>query len=281
MEAQAFAGQRFRSYDKDAQSETNHASRRLKSVIVIPARLASTRLERKMLLCETGKPLIQHTFESARRAKLPGSIVVATDSDEIAAAVQSFGGQAEMTSPECASGTDRVAAIARSMPDVDIFVNVQGDEPEISGTAIDLAVELLLANRSAVMSTVAAPIRTIDKLHDPACVKVVFDEEGRALYFSRSQIPFARTWDDSLLKREPPVFFQHMGLYAYRRDFLLRLATLPPSPTEKLESLEQLRVLHAGYDIHVGLVETPTSGIDTPDDYRQFVARWKSAAGQP
>jgi 3-deoxy-manno-octulosonate cytidylyltransferase (CMP-KDO synthetase) len=116
-----------------------------------------------------------------------------------------------------------------------------------------------------------------EKLHDPACVKVVFDEGGRALYFSRSQIPFARTWDDSLLNRQPSVFFQHMGLYAYRRDFLLRLANLPPSPTEKLESLEQLRVLHAGYDIHVGVVETASAGIDTPEDYRQFVARWHRA----
>jgi 3-deoxy-manno-octulosonate cytidylyltransferase (CMP-KDO synthetase) len=280
MEAQDFAAPPFGTYYSDAPPSAGSATRPLKSVIVIPARLASTRLARKMLLSETGKPLIQHTFESARQAKLPASLVVATDSDEIAAAVQTFGGQAEMTSPECASGTDRVAAVARKMPDVDIFVNVQGDEPEISARAIDLAVELLLNNRSAVMSTVAAPIRLKEKLHDPACVKVVFDEEGRALYFSRSQIPFARTWDDSLLERQPPVFFQHMGLYAYRRDFLLRLANLPPSPTEKLESLEQLRVLHAGFDIHVGVVETASAGIDTPEDYRQFVARWQRTAAR-
>jgi 3-deoxy-manno-octulosonate cytidylyltransferase (CMP-KDO synthetase) len=123
------------------------------------------------------------------------------------------------------------------------------------------------------MSTLATPIRTKDRLHDPACVKVVFDAQGRALYFSRSMIPYVRDWDDRLLESKQPLFFQHIGLYAYRRDFLLRLAELPRSDLERLESLEQLRVLCAGCSIQVGQIDEPAIGIDTPSDYAAFVAQ--------
>jgi 3-deoxy-manno-octulosonate cytidylyltransferase (CMP-KDO synthetase) len=248
----------------------------LSSYIVIPARLASTRLPRKLLLDETGHPLIQHTWQSAARASKPSGMVVAADHDEIAAAVRGFGGQVLMTSPDCASGTDRVAEVARTMPEVDIFVNVQGDEPEISAAAIDLAVELLERDDNAVMSTLATPIRERAKLDDPSCVKVVFDDNRRALYFSRAPIPFARNWDDTLLASEPATFYQHLGLYAYRRDFLLRIAELPRATIEKVENLEQLRVLAAGFEIAVGVIDEPTIGIDTPEDYRAFVERWKA-----
>src|SRR5437773_1609275 len=139
---------------------------RLRSTIVIPARLASTRLPRKLLLAETGKTLIQHTYEAAFRATRPSEVLVAADCEEIASVVRSFGGRVELTSPDCASGTDRVAEIARKLPDVDVIVNVQGDEPEISAAAIDLAVELLERNPGAAMSTLATPIRTKDKLND-------------------------------------------------------------------------------------------------------------------
>src|SRR5262245_32141335 len=135
----------------------------LRSFLVIPARLASTRLPRKLLLAETGQPLIQHTYEAARKATRAAGLVVAADHEEIAAAVRGFGGQVVMTSPDCASGTDRVAEVARQMSDVDVFVNVQGDEPDISAEAIDLAVELLERDSTAVMSTLATPIRTCDK----------------------------------------------------------------------------------------------------------------------
>lgn len=246
----------------------------MRSLIVIPARLASTRLPRKLLLNETGKTVLQHTYEAAARATQPSGLIVAADHEEIAAEVRQFGGEVMMTSPDCASGTDRVAEVARQRPDVDLFVNVQGDEPEISATAIDLAAELLERNPQAVMSTLATPIRSRDKLNDPACVKVVFDQAGQALYFSRSPIPHARTWDDALLSDSTPHFFQHLGLYAYRRDFLLQLAEIPRADTEKLESLEQLRVLHAGHRILVGVIDEPTIGIDTPDDYRAFVSRY-------
>lgn len=246
-----------------------------RSFIVIPARLASTRLPRKLLLSETGRPLLQHTWQSAQRATNPGGVIIAADHEEIATAVRGFGGRVVMTSPDCASGTDRVAEVARAMADVDIFVNVQGDEPEISAAAIDLAIELLERDATAVMSTLATPIRDRAKLNDPSCVKVVFDDQRRALYFSRAPIPFVRNWDDALLTAEPASFYQHIGLYAYRREFLLRIAELQRAPIEKIENLEQLRVLAAGHDIAVGVVDEPTIGIDTPEDYRAFVERWK------
>jgi len=246
------------------------------SFIVIPARLASTRLPRKMLLRETGKSLIQHTYEAASRSTLAGGVCVATDHEEILAEVRGFGGQAEMTSPRAASGTDRVAEIASRRADVDIFINVQGDEPELAGHSIDLLIGLLEDNPQAPMATLATPIRRRDQLEDPACVKVVFDSRGRAMYYSRSPIPHARQWDDALLADHPPHFFQHVGIYAYRREFLLEIAQMPPSPLEQLEKLEQLRVLEAGREIIVGVVDEPTVGIDTPQDYQAFVQRMRS-----
>jgi 3-deoxy-manno-octulosonate cytidylyltransferase (CMP-KDO synthetase) len=242
------------------------------SYVVIPARLASTRLPRKLLLAETGKTLLEHTYEAARGALKPSGLVVAADHEEIAAVVRSFGGLVQMTSPACASGTDRVAEVARNL-DVDIVVNVQGDEPELPGSSIDRAIELLEANPEMVMSTLATPIRRREVLLDPSCVKVVFDHRGSALYFSRSAIPHAREWRDELLDAERPHFYLHVGLYAYRRDFLLRLSQLPRTPLEKLENLEQLRVLENGYQIAVGVIDEPTVGIDTPEDYRAFVRR--------
>ncbi len=249
----------------------------LTSQIVIPARLASTRLPRKLLLRETGKSLIQHTYEAARLASRAAGICVATDHAEIFNEVRSFGGEVEMTDPAAPSGTDRVAEVARRMTDVDIVVNVQGDEPEIAGSSIDLAIELLEENPAAVMSTLATPIRRRRQLDDPACVKVVFDAAGRALYFSRSVIPHPRQWDDALLASDPPTFYQHVGLYAYRRDFLLKLAAMRPSQLERIEKLEQLRVLEAGCSILVGVVDEPTFGIDTPEDYRAFVEKRRRA----
>jgi 3-deoxy-manno-octulosonate cytidylyltransferase (CMP-KDO synthetase) len=205
---------------------------------------------------------------------------VATDAAGIFDAVRSFGGFVEMTDPAAPSGTDRVAQLARRMTDAEIIVNVQGDEPEIAGGSIDLAIELLEENPSAVISTLCTPIRSRRQLEDPACVKVVFDGAGRALYFSRSVIPRPRQWDDALLASDPPTFHQHIGLYAYRRDFLLQLAAMPPSPLEQIEKLEQLRVLEAGYPILVGVIDEPTFGIDTPEDYRAFVQKQLRAQSQ-
>ena len=245
----------------------------LRSYIVIPARLASTRLPRKLLLRETGKSLLQHTYEAASRATKPVGLCVAADHEEIATEVRSFGGQVFMTSPACASGTDRLAEVAPRLPEVDILVNVQGDEPELSGEAIDQVVGMLERSPHAAMATLATPIRQREKLMDPSCVKVVFDSAGKALYFSRAPIPHAREWRDELLTDEPPVFHQHIGLYAYRREFVVQLAQWPRTPLEMLENLEQLRALAHGHAILVGVVNEPTIGIDTAEDYREFVRR--------
>ena len=256
----------------------SNSAPRPRVAIVIPARLHSTRLPRKLLLRETGKTILQHTYEAASRASSIDRICVAADGEEIAAACLEFSGNWVLTDPNHASGSDRVAEVARGWSDIDIIVNVQGDEPEISAAAIEQVVELLVQYPAAVMSTLSTPIRTKEKLHDPACVKVVFDGEQRALYFSRSVIPHARTWSDDLLTAEPAHFHQHIGLYAYRRDFLLQIANLPRPAIEQLESLEQLRVLHAGRTILVGSIDEPSIGIDTPADYEQFVARHRSRA---
>ncbi len=241
--------------------------------IVIPARLKSTRLPRKMLLRETGKSLLQHTYEAASKAIKPSGICIATDHTDIGNEVARFGGHFKMTNPMAASGTDRVAEVAREMPDVKIFVNVQGDEPEIEPQAIDQVISLLEQDTEASVSTLATPIRDRRVLDDPNCVKVVRDEMGRALYFSRSPIPHAREWDDSLLAKDPPVFLLHLGIYAYRREFLLGITQREPAEIENIERLEQLRVLAAGHKIAVGTVTQAVPGIDTLDDYRAFVSR--------
>lgn len=243
------------------------------SYIVIPARLESTRLPRKMLLRETGKTLIQHTYEAASKAIKPSGICIATDHEAISNEVAHFGGQFRMTDPAAVSGTDRVAEVARQMPDTKIFVNVQGDEPEIEPASIDQVITLLESDSDASVATLATPIRDRQVLDDPNCVKVVCDETGRALYFSRSPVPHAREWSEELLMQEPPIFLLHLGIYAYRRDVLLEFSQWSPSRLEQTEKLEQLRFLAAGHKIAVGVVEYAAPGIDTLDDYRAFVSR--------
>lgn len=242
-------------------------------LLVIPARRRSTRLPDKLLLRETGKTVLEHTFDAACRARCPGGVLVATDDAEIAAEARRFGARVVMTSPDCPSGTDRVAEAVRQIETAEIIVNLQGDEPDIHPAAIDQLVESLWASPQAAMATLATPVRERSRLEDPACVKVVFDAAGRALYFSRSPIPHAREWDDALLAATPPLFYQHIGIYAYRRELLLRLASMPPGKHEQLENLEQLRVLEQGETILVSLVDEPTRGIDTPADYAAFLAR--------
>jgi 3-deoxy-manno-octulosonate cytidylyltransferase (CMP-KDO synthetase) len=229
-----------------------------------------------MLLRETGKTLLQHTYEAARAARRPAGVLVATDHAEIAAEVERFHGDFVMTSTDCASGTDRVAEVARKLPRAEIVVNVQGDEPEMSPENIDCVIELLERNPTAGMATLATPLRSHEQIANPACVKVVFDNHGRALYFSRSPIPFVRdaaTACDLAPNIEPPMYYQHLGIYAYRREVLLEVAALPPSSLEMAEKLEQLRMLQSGGTILVGVVEHASSGIDTPADYAAFVAR--------
>jgi 3-deoxy-manno-octulosonate cytidylyltransferase (CMP-KDO synthetase) len=244
-------------------------------VAVIPARFASTRLPGKPLLAETGRPLIQHVVDAARRATRLTRVIVATDDPRIAEAVARFGGEAVLTRADHPSGTDRVAEVAAALPDAAIIVNLQGDEPEVSGDTLDQVVRLLEDDPEAPMATLATPIHDIETYHDPSCVKVVSSRQGRALYFSRSPIPHHR--DGLPEDRGTPLGYLHLGLYAYRRDFLLRLAALPPSPLESAEKLEQLRVLESGQPIALGIVDEPSVGIDTPEDYRRFVARWRAS----
>ncbi len=246
--------------------------------VVIPARLGSTRLAEKMLLAETGRTLIEHTYDAAQGARRPAGVVVATDSPSIFAVIERAGGRAMLTSHQCASGTDRVAEVAAALPEADILVNLQGDEPEMAASAVDQVVELLEAQPAANMATLATPLRGANQLANPACVKVVFDDLGRAMYFSRSPIPFVREPEEFDLQANPPLFYQHLGIYAYRREFLLELAQWPPSSIEQAEKLEQLRVLERGHAIAVGVTDHSSSGIDTADDYAAFVARHRCAA---
>lgn len=245
---------------------------------IIPARLASTRLPRKLLLDKTGRPLLEYTWRAALRARTLDDVIIAADSPEIAAVVRAFGGRCELTGDH-PSGTDRIAEVARRCcPDADVVVNIQGDEPELEADNIDLAVRLLRDNAAAQMATLAVPIRSREQLDAASCVKVVCGANGRALYFSRCPIPFVRDQSpDELLAGDSP-WLLHIGLYAYRRDFLLELTRLPPSRLEQLEKLEQLRALEAGALIQVGVVEQHSVGIDTPEDYARFVERQRRAA---
>jgi 3-deoxy-manno-octulosonate cytidylyltransferase (CMP-KDO synthetase) len=248
---------------------------------VIPARFASTRLPGKALLSETGRPLIQHVVEAARRAQSLQRVIVATDDARIARAVTECGGEFMMTRADHATGTDRVAEVAARLEGARVIVNLQGDEPEVSGAALDQVVALLDGDPEATMATLATPILEESVYRDPACVKVVFNRRGRALYFSRSPLPYHRDGGPKSPAANAAFGYLHLGLYAYRREFLLKLGALPPSPLEAAEKLEQLRVLEAGYSIAVGVVDEPSIGIDTPEDYERFVARWRATLHEP
>src|SRR5262245_10535263 len=207
----------------------------MKTAVVIPARFASSRLPGKPLLRQTGKYLIQHVYERACRANAD-LVLVATDDERIAAAVQGFGGRVALTRADHPTGTDRIAEVAQSL-DAQIIINLQGDEPAIEPKYLDLLPRLLDNDAAADVATLATPIRTPELWRDPNCVKVVRDNCGRALYFSRSPIPFVRDGEPDFTKH-PALYLQHLGLYAYRRPFLLRLAALPPEPLEEVEKLE-------------------------------------------
>ena len=238
---------------------------------VIPARLDSSRLRGKLLLRETGMSLLEHTYRAASRAKSLDELVVATDSFEIAAEVRRFGGAVEMTG-EHPSGTDRLAEVARRRAEFDVLVNVQGDEPEIDPAAID-TLAAAVTDTGAEMATLSAPLTDAAAFADPANVKVVCDPTGRALLFSRAPIPHPRDADASGKAGVPECARLHVGAYAYRRDFLIRLAELPPSRLERVEKLEQLRALEAGATLRVAEIDHAASGVDTRDDYTAFVAR--------
>jgi 3-deoxy-manno-octulosonate cytidylyltransferase (CMP-KDO synthetase) len=243
-------------------------------LIVIPARLGSTRLPRKPLQLLAGAPLITRVAERASRLSGVDHVVVATDAAEVAEVVEAMGIDVAMTRPDHESGTDRVAAVARRAPyqRFDVVVNVQGDEPFLPAAAVEGAIARVRGGDA--IGTAAAPL---DPAHrdDPAIVKVVCDGHSRAMYFSRLAIPAVRDPADLPGAR----WWQHLGVYAFRRDALLRLATLPPTHLERLERLEQLRALEAGFPIGVALLDRAAPpGIDTPDDLAAAEARWSDLA---
>jgi 3-deoxy-manno-octulosonate cytidylyltransferase (CMP-KDO synthetase) len=246
------------------------------TAIVIPARFSSTRLPGKPLLRQTGKYLIQHVYERACQARRANLVIVATDDPRIEAAVESFGGRVMRTRRAHPSGTDRVAEVARAL-NVDVVINLQGDEPLVQPADLDLLPDLLERNPDAEVATLAAPLTRIEDWRDPNRVKVVCDQYGRALYFSRSPIPFVRDGLPDFLA-QPPRFLQHLGLYAYRREFLLQLASMPPVVLEDMEKLEQLRVLATGRTIQVGVVHQAAVGVDTLADYEDFVRSFRRSA---
>ena len=247
---------------------------------IIPARLQSSRLPKKLLLNKTGRPLIQYVWEVANNCDAINEVLVATDSEEIASVVRSFGGRAEMTG-EHPSGTDRVAEVVRKFcPNADIVVNLQGDEPELESETITGLVDAIVKS-DAEMATVAAPIVDPAVVQSSDCVKVVLNDQRNAMYFSRSTIPFCRDQSVETMLAAPAnsPWLLHVGLYAYRRDFLLKLTSMPPSSLELLEKLEQLRALQSGATIAVAVTAAAAVGIDTADDYAAFVKRVQSAKG--
>ena len=247
----------------------------------LPARYNSTRFPGKVLAKDTGKFLIQHTYEQACLAELPQKVIIATDNEKVVAAAESFGAECVLTSPEHKSGTDRIAEAVRDL-DVEIILNLQADEPEIDPANIDRVAELLLHNPDVPMATLAAEFQNPDQIADPNIVKVVVtshegratsDEIGRAIYFSRAPIPYDRETSGI---GNVSQYLRHIGIYAYRKDFLLKVTALPQTPLEKIEKLEQLRAIENGFGILVAKVEHVCSGIDTPQQYAEFVVRYES-----
>lgn len=238
----------------------------MKILCVIPSRMGSTRMPRKPVLPIQGKPMVQWVYENASRCKVISTVVVATDSVEIANIIQAAGGKAIMTDPLIPTGSDRAAVIAENYPEMDVIINLQGDEPFVKPRMLEQLVAPYLRGESPHMTTLAYPLSKGEET-DPGVVKVITDLNGNAIYFSRSPIPYYRE------KVTAPVY-HHMGLYAFRRDFLLHYKTLPETPLQKAEALEQLRVIEHGFRIQVCLTEERTLEINTPQEYelaQQFV----------
>jgi len=237
---------------------------------VIPARYASTRLKGKPLADIAGKPMIEWVYRAVERAKSIDDVVVAADDERVVRAVAAFGGRVVLTSPAHPSGTDRVAEAARGVGH-DIIVNIQGDEPLLEPEAIDEAVAPLLDDEALVMATLKKRIENRDDLENPNVVKVVTDRNGLALYFSRHPIPYVR--DDGSMMDDPdapqPIHYKHIGLYAYRREFLFSFAAMAPTPLEEAERLEQLRALENGYTIMVVETTRDSVAVDTGEDLQR------------
>ena len=233
-----------------------------KTAIIIPARLNSTRLKNKLLLEVNSKPIIQWVYESAKKSKLSKRVIIATDSEEIYGKAQNFGAEAEMTSAEHKSGSDRIAEVAKRHPEFEYILNMQGDEPQITPEVIDLALDLI-QNTSCDISTLVREIKDTGQIQSPNCVKCVFDKNFNALYFSRYPVPYPRN-------NEFAKYYAHIGMYGYKKESLLKMTSYPQADIEKTESLEQLRALYNGMNIKVAITDLNPTGIDTIEDYNKF-----------
>jgi len=238
----------------------------MNAIGVIPARWGATRFEGKVLANLLGKPVIQHVWDNAKKAKTLDDLVIACDDERILKAVQAFGGKAIYTSPEQPSGTDRLAEVVNPL-DVNIAVNIQGDEPLVKPIMIDNLVIALQNEKAAQMATMIKRIDDESELTNSNVVKVVIDKNGYALYFSRYAIPYNRTGETDDKKR--PVYFKHIGLYAFTKDFLFTFRNLPSSSLENAEKLEQLRALENGYRIKTVETKFDTVGVDRPEDLKR------------
>ncbi|MBE8950627.1 MAG: 3-deoxy-manno-octulosonate cytidylyltransferase [Quinella sp. 3Q1] len=233
----------------------------MKSICVIPARYSSTRLPGKPLKDIFGRPMICRVWERASKAQSVAEVIVATDDERILHAVEKNFGKAMMTRADHKTGTDRLAEVAEKFPDAEVIVNVQGDEPLIEPSLIDELVALFVADKNLQMATVATELTDAEEMKNPNNVKVVLDKNNNALYFSRSLIPYPRNAGKSKI-------FKHIGIYAYRRNFLLDYAKMEPTPLEKSESLEQLRALENGFKIRVIKSACKFIGVDTEEDLK-------------
>ena len=233
-----------------------------KTAIIIPARLNSSRLKNKLLLVAKNKPVIQWVYEAAIKAKLASIVIVACDSEEIFNAVKKFGGNVEMTSSNHKSGSDRIAEVVKRHPEIEYILNLQGDEPQMSPDVIDSLIAAL-HNSTADISTLLRKITDKEQIENPNCVKCVFNKDNYALYFSRYPVPYPRN-------AESAEYYGHIGMYAYRRESLLKMTSLPMAMVEKTESLEQLRALYNGMSIKTIITNLNPVGIDTIQDFEKF-----------
>jgi 3-deoxy-manno-octulosonate cytidylyltransferase (CMP-KDO synthetase) len=242
-------------------------------VVVIPARYGSSRFEAKVLANKTGKYLVQHSYERALCARGVSRVIIATDDDRVMQACRAFGAQCVMTSVDHQSGTDRIAEAVKDVP-CDIIVNLQADEPEIDPAHIEKVAGLLVNDPTAAMATLIAPFESAEQIANPNIVKCVVDCRGKALYFSRSPIPYNRAAQGV---SDVKGYWRHLGIYAYRKSFLMEFTQLPTSFLETTEKLEQLRALENGYTILTASVERVWDGVDTPEQYEAFVKRYMTA----
>lgn len=241
-----------------------------KTIAIIPARYNSTRFPGKMLADIRGKSLIQTTYENAKGCSALDTVIVATDDKRIFDHVSSFGGEVIMTSPNCHSGSDRIAEVIKlkgGFSDSDIIVNIQGDEPLIAHDTIEKVVAALANESEAEVSTAIIEIKSEEDAKDPHVVKCVRDDDGYALYFSRAMIPFGK----SGAFRSDVTYYKHLGIYAYRSHFLQKYTSIKPSPLQVAEDLEQLKILEHGYKIKTAVVTKDSIGIDTPEDLRKIL----------